>query len=416
MINKTSTKGFSLIEMMISLTLSLSFLAVAASMMVRNKQDYVPLRDSARIVEGAAASLDIINKDLQRAGFFGENTAFSSFIPAGSGNVPGFTNRIFDMGNANTKFRLYGLTREVDPAGLRLSTAIEGYEGDSPGDGFLPSGTMVFDTDNGGAALNNAATGILVGTDAITIRGSRGGRVGIQAVVGGPIVQKGPAVMLAQDMPNTSSDLQLQDAADFPAKGYFVVYDSISSELFKGTRTGNRIQIDAAENQPTGGVANNEFMKQYESSVDGSIAGDGGQAYVTVANFSRYYIANDSSSGEAVPSLYREYYSEAKDEVIRESQVLIEGVESMQITYGEDTSNDSNPSIDEYVNADDVQDWRKVRAVKIGILMRSETESSIDATSGNQDYNVNGTIVQIRTNDRYFRKVFTTQLALDNGV
>jgi type IV pilus assembly protein PilW len=412
MINKTSTKGFSLIEMMISLTLSLSFLAVAASMMVRNKQDYVPLRDSARIVEGAAASLDIINKDLQRAGFFGENTAFSY----GKGSSSNFTNRIFELANGNTKFRLYGLTREVSPAGLMQSTAIEGYEGDSPGDGFLPSGTMVFDADNGGAALDNAATGILAGTDAITIRGSRGGRVGIQEVVGGPIMQMGPGVMLAQDMPNTSSDLQLQDAADFPAKGYFVVYDSISSELFKGKRTGNRIQINPAETQPVGGVANNEFMKQYESSVDGSIAGDGGQTYVTVANFSRYYIANDNSSGEAVPSLYREYYSEEKDKVIRESQVLIEGVENMQITYGEDTSAGINFGIDEYVNADEVQDWKNVRAVKIGILMRSETESSIDATSGNQDYNVNGTVVQVRTNDRYFRKVFTTQLALDNGV
>jgi type IV pilus assembly protein PilW len=102
--------------------------------------------------------------------------------------------------------------------------------------------------------------------------------------------------------------------------------------------------------------------------------------------------------------------------VIRESQVLIEGVENMQITYGEDTSAGINFGIDEYVNADEVQDWKNVRAVKIGILMRSETESSIDATSGNQDYNVNGTVVQVRTNDRYFRKVFTTQLALDNGV
>jgi len=79
---------------------------------------------------------------------------------------------------------------------------------------------------------------------------------------------------------------------------------------------------------------------------------------------------------------------------------LVEGVENMQILYGEDTNQDG--AIDGYLSADNVVDFRDVRSVKVSLLVRSPG-TSVDGPL-TQVYSLNGetTIVPpVDTNQRF---------------
>ena len=92
-----------------------------------------------------------------------------------------------------------------------------------------------------------------------------------------------------------------------------------------------------------------------------------------------YYIRNN---GDGEPSLYRETLLADGSS---EAQELIEGVEDMQITYGEDTSTatvaecpDDICSANTYVEADDVTNWNRVVSVRVVLSMRTpETGVSV---------------------------------------
>jgi type IV pilus assembly protein PilW len=110
-----------------------------------------------------------------------------------------------------------------------------------------------------------------------------------------------------------------------------------------------------------------------------------------------YYLKNNAA-GE--PSLYRETLLANGT---TEAQELVEGVENMQITYGEDTSQvsvadcpDDGCSADVYVAADAVTNWNRVVSVRLTLTMRS-AETSV-GTGG----------------DGRIRKPFTTTIAVRN--
>lgn len=110
-----------------------------------------------------------------------------------------------------------------------------------------------------------------------------------------------------------------------------------------------------------------------------------------------YYIRNN---GDGEPSLYRETLLANGT---TEAQELIDGVEDMQITYGEDTSQATVPecpddgcSVDAYVDADAVTNWNRVVSVRLILTMRST----------NTGVGVGG--------DGRLRRTFTTTIAVRN--
>jgi len=117
-----------------------------------------------------------------------------------------------------------------------------------------------------------------------------------------------------------------------------------------------------------------------------------------------YFIRNVDAGGNTIePTLYRRVGSKLPEQ-------LVEGIESMQILYGEDTNNDR--SVNGYVAANAVTDWANVVSVRIGLLARSPKEMAkgeIDTTS----YDVNGTSFTA-PGDRRLRLVMNTTVALRN--
>jgi type IV pilus assembly protein PilW len=114
------------------------------------------------------------------------------------------------------------------------------------------------------------------------------------------------------------------------------------------------------------------------------------------------YFLRNNPAGE--PSLYRETLLA---DGTTEAQELVEGVEDMQILYGEDTTQltlpecpDDGCSVDlvggDYIEAGDVTNWNRVVAVRLTLTMRSP-ETNV-GTGG----------------DGRLRKSFTTTIAVRN--
>jgi type IV pilus assembly protein PilW len=97
-------------------------------------------------------------------------------------------------------------------------------------------------------------------------------------------------------------------------------------------------------------------------------------------------------------------------------QELIEGVESLQIRYGRDTSTPPDQAIDDYVTAQNVGDWSTVIAVRVSLLMRSTAAVSPDIAVP-ASAPVNGVTVTFPSNGtKYDRRVFTTTIAVRNKI
>lgn len=113
-----------------------------------------------------------------------------------------------------------------------------------------------------------------------------------------------------------------------------------------------------------------------------------------------YYISNDDNNQ---PALFRKIGAAAAEEILQ-------GVENMQVLYGEDT--DADGDVNAYRTANNVSAWNDVLSVRVGLLLRTPEEIAGGDLDTN-DYTVNGTDVD-PVDDRRQRRVFTTTIGLRN--
>jgi len=90
------------------------------------------------------------------------------------------------------------------------------------------------------------------------------------------------------------------------------------------------------------------------------------------------------------------------------TEVLVDGIEDMQVMYGEDFN--TNAIASTYVTAANVTDWDNVVSVRIAILAAGQP-NSLDVAQP-ITYNLLGRTVN--TDDRTPRRVFTTTIPLRN--
>jgi type IV pilus assembly protein PilW len=118
-----------------------------------------------------------------------------------------------------------------------------------------------------------------------------------------------------------------------------------------------------------------------------------------------YYIGS-LASGE--PALFRNRIGTSGSPGAPAPEVLVEGVEDIQIQYGVNTN--AAEGVDTFVTADAVSNWANIHSVRISLLMVSRAGENI--TTGPQTYSYNGATVT--PTDRLFRKAFTTTIAVRN--
>jgi len=133
----------------------------------------------------------------------------------------------------------------------------------------------------------------------------------------------------------------------------------------------------------------------------GHTYGEGSQVFFPQST--TYYIRNNA---DGVPSLYRKVNTAAAEE-------LVEGVENMQILYGEDT--DGNLTANTYVTADNVTDWGDVVSIRVGLLLSSVDEIP-HGTVDTKSYDIDGDLTNDYgpVHDRRVRLVMSNTVGIRN--
>lgn len=156
-------------------------------------------------------------------------------------------------------------------------------------------------------------------------------------------------------------------------------------------------------------------------------AGMPAQAPLRRMHTSVFYLAscsNCTGSGDGIPTLKRvEYQSGSGVLNATSAEVVVEGIESLQIEYGVDSDDDGYPNLP-YLTAEAVTDpagaaegdWSKVVAIRLFVLSRSLTQQPEYGTD-TKSYVLasDGTVLPgTPFNDRYRRQLMSTMLQVGN--
>lgn len=188
-----------------------------------------------------------------------------------------------------------------------------------------------------------------------------------------------------------SGDITVSNGNGLEAGDIVLAHDCVAGAIFQITADPSSGTIQHAAGAGTPGNSSDALGYNF------------GAGWVNKIATSSFYIRNNGQS----PSLYHKKETEPAAE-------LVEGVESMQIRYGIDTT--GNGSIDTYETAENVGNWNNVVSVRISLLMVSmENNLTVDGPQADS-FDVNGQEIEIDENDRRLRRVFTRTVTLRNRV
>lgn len=86
--NKTSDKGFSLVELMVAVTISLVLLVGLIQVFISSKRSYLIQDSIARMQENGRYAVELLNDDLRLAGYLGGNADVTTITGSASPVVP----------------------------------------------------------------------------------------------------------------------------------------------------------------------------------------------------------------------------------------------------------------------------------------------------------------------------------------
>jgi type IV pilus assembly protein PilW len=322
-------RGFSVVELMVAVTLSMILMAGVLSIFASSKVTYLSNEKTARLQENGRMALDLIVRDIRASGYMGcaKAVPFNTTL-----NTP--TALLWDY-----------------------SRPMQGFEWTGPGS-WSPALTT---------AVIPAAQAAQDGSDAILLRVAQ---------------REGVSQRLTNNLLTATGNLTVATAV---ANGtVMMITDCNASTVFQVTGSGPPVQHAGPSAATTNGPGNLTNDLSYVYQRDARLI-----PMQTVV----YYVRNNS--------LWRVIGTNTPEE-------LVEGVQALQIVYGEDT--DADRIVNNYVAADAVTNWANIVSVSVSLLVRSEqTGTDIDS----QTYNLLGTNVG-PFNDRRQRMLFVTTAALRN--
>ncbi|MCB1782217.1 MAG: PilW family protein [Candidatus Competibacteraceae bacterium] len=306
--------GFSLVELLVALVITLFLLAGMIQLVIGNRQVYRFQNAISRIQENGRFALEVLSRDVRTTGY--------------TGCPP--TNIVINVLNNPTDW-----WKNFGPGSL---VGYEGTQNTFPG--------RVFGT-GPGDRIN--------GTDAAVFLGSSGGYF---------ITATAPA---AVPPTFTLNQLGKPDGGSLGIGDIAIVCDTNRTSIFQvtGVNAGPPITIGHAAGVLTPG---NSTANLFPLGVPDSYVPNES----TLVDFapSAFYVGV-SNSGDS-RSLYRlQLQVTGAGAASMVTQELVEGVVDMQIFYGEDTNSDR--VIDQYVDASAVAvaDWPNILSVRVNLLLTS---------------------------------------------
>jgi len=195
-------------------------------------------------------------------------------------------------------------------------------------------------------------------------------------------------------MPNVSAAIFVSSPSGLAVDDVVMVSDCLGGDIFQITNKqqgtgGNSGKETLVHNAGAGSIGNasKDLSKTYK-----------GDATVYQVSSTTFFIQNNPINE---PALYMTANGI--------TQELVEGVEDMQILYGEDTDADGIPN--RYVAANAIADTEQVLAIRVSLLIRSFEDNVVDAP---QSYTYDGN--NVTAGDRRLRQVFTSTISLRNRI
>jgi type IV pilus assembly protein PilW len=387
MLSIKRSRGVTLVELMIAMVISTIVLLGVGTVYSSTKRSYKVQEEMARLQENARYAFNVMSRDIRGAGFIGCNPTLNSLL--------------------NT----------TDDALFDFQAGVEGWEfdaaGTAPGDDYTIT-TLTstgaagnwggVDWDSSGAADDLAAevTGrVLVGNDVLLVKSAD------PATYEDPTTcADGSVLRLKGSNPANSTSLTFSCATDVK-KGELVIFGNCDrGDLFQNGSNDNASNLNRNY-----GVGGNSPGNVNPATVNWSQFCENCQVFSAKGVI--YYIGVGSGNE---PALFRYDYSLGTANATFDE--MVEGIENMQILYGEDLSpNDDDIQPTRYVTADNITSPDNVVAVRISLLVRTPQE--LNRPQVPKTYRLLGvddaTGVDITSqSDRRIRKVFTTTIYLRN--
>jgi len=342
----SAERGFSLVELLVAVAVSLIVLGGVIAVMVSSKATYVTQDSLARLQENARFATEFIARDLRMAGYFGCADDLSSV----SNHVNNSKGEAGDIGDLwSTKIPLEGM----DSTNQAL---------------WYPSNV---DWIPGDATANQKPAYLAPNTDAVIIR----------------YMNPSDILVVTPFMPNVSAAVHITANSGLRKGDIILVTDCSSSDVFQITGPDQNNVDNGTLNHNTGvsgvspGNAVQALSKTYE-----------GDAFVAKLEVSRYFVGVRNLDGtlcttnckcdrQHLCGLFRQGVGVTGATAAQE---IVEGVENLQVLYGEDTDSDRLPN--RYVTAatlgTDAKNWANIVSIRIGLLMSSLADSDYTAGAG----------------------------------
>jgi type IV pilus assembly protein PilW len=357
-VHKTRLLGFSAVELMVAMALSLVLLGGVMTLFSNSRNAYETNERLARIQENGRFALEQIVRDVRAAGYAGcaKRTA---------------SKPLKNVLNSSTSLL------------WNFSNPVQGFNGTAGAWTpalTAPAATERADSDGAGPDVD----GPTPNTDVLVIRRAKS-EAAVQRVKAP--MGSGTADLQVWAPPNTigAGDVVLASSCDgasvFQVTGYTVDTSTQTATIAHAT----------------GGT----FVPGNSSADVGNLFFADTSELVPIQTV--VYFVDTSSTGSGT-SLYRRIGDAAAEEVV-------EGIDTLQLQFGIDTNGDASHLADDYVTANSVTDWSRVVSVRVALLVRSLEQygSEVDAASRTLlGENISA------FNDRRERRVFMTTATLRN--
>ena len=372
-------RGFSLVELMVAMIISALLLLGLVQIFGASSAAYRSNMGVARTQEGSRFAMDFLSRDVRMAGYMGCVNDMSRFMSA----QPAFYSHFLTAAQRNA------LNFNAANFGLRFNVAIQGYE--------------AANTAPGNVVDLGAITGAWAGAPAFPVVLAPVPRAGSDIIVLRFFGSDGALVTGFNPNPGSGAPtvtIEPARAGLVTAGGLYALGDCNIASVFQATTAANA--TTGTFSVATSGLNQSGFLGQE------SLFG------VNSMNLYRaesiiYYVAEGPGG---IPSLYRATATGTG----WNSEEIVEGVEMLQLGYGVDTSA-GNPdgAINEYRVASAFPtdaNWRRVGAVRVGMLMRSPARAATADRVSAQF--VNGVRVTAPANSGVLRVSYENTITLRN--
>lgn len=366
--------GFSLIELMVAVTLGLMLTLALISVFVGTRQSYQSTTGVASLADEGRFTLDTIAQIARVAGFIG-------CTPATETIVNGIVSYTVDNAVLNSSAPL--------PYDFQLG--VGGYEATGTG----PGGTVtVSATPTAGAGAGDWTPGLGASFTGTTSKQVQGSDV---LVLRSSLPQSTPVYTTATAAAGTSS-LTVSSGGNLQANELAVISDCTKAVPFQisGVTAGTPATINFGGSTGPPGNATTTLPVGFSAG-----------ALVYPLTTTVFYIGVGADGDSALRRLDL-LNGQVGTNIFTDSEV-VEDVENMQILYGFSTSSGISN-----VTADQVTDFTEVVSVEIAVLAASPT-GSVPAPATAQTFNLLGTTVTAPKDTR-LRRVFVKTIGIRNDI